>query len=121
MPIGTRYIFIASMDVDPEKEDLFNEVYDTEHVPYLLQVPGVIAVTRLKAQDFEVSMGGALKSMPRGEAPTWHAIYEIESPEVMKSDAWAEAVERGRWPGEVRPHTRNRRHSLQRVMGSRGA
>ena len=33
MPIGTRYVFIASMDVDPDKEDLFNEVYDTEHVP----------------------------------------------------------------------------------------
>ena len=33
MPIGTRYVFIASMDVDPEKEDLFNEVYDTEHAP----------------------------------------------------------------------------------------
>ena len=62
MPIGTRYVFIASMDVDPDKEDLFNEVYDTEHVPYLLEVPGVISVTRLKAQDFEVSMGGELRS-----------------------------------------------------------
>ena len=103
MPIGTRYVFIASMDVDPEKEDLFNEVYDTEHVPYLLEVPGVIAVTRLEAQDFEVSMGGELRSVPRGETPTWHAIYEIESPDVLKSEAWAEAVERGRWPGEVRP------------------
>ena len=117
MPIGTRYIFVASMDVDPDKEDLFNEVYDTEHVPCLLEVPGVIAVTRLKARDFEVSMGGELKSVPRGETPRWHAIYEIESPEVVKSEAWAEAVERGRWPGEVRPYTRNRRHSLQRVTG----
>ena len=118
MPIGTRYVFIASMDVDPDKEDLFNEVYDTEHVPCLLDVPGVIAVTRLKAQDFEVSMGGELRSVPRGETPLWHAIYEIESPDVMKSAAWAEAVERGRWPSEVRPYTRNRRHSLQRVMGT---
>ena len=117
MAIGTRYIFIASMDVDSDKEDLFNEVYDTEHVPCLLGVPGVIAVTRLKAQDFEISMGGVLKSVPCGETPTYHAIYEIESPEVLKSTAWAEAIERGRWPGEVRPHTRNRRHTLQQVMG----
>jgi|AP95_1055475.scaffolds.fasta_scaffold403398_1 hypothetical protein len=28
MPITARYPFIASMDVDPDKEDLFNEVYD---------------------------------------------------------------------------------------------
>ena len=117
MPIGTRYVFIASMDVAPDKEDLFNEVYDTEHVPSLLEVPGVIAVTRLKAQDFEVSMGGELRSVPRGETPLWHAIYEIESPEVLKSEAWTAAVERGRWPTEVRQHTRNRRHTLQRVMG----
>ena len=117
MAIGTRYVFIASMDVDPEKEDLFNEVYDTEHTPYLLDVPGVVAVTRLKAQDFEISMGGELKSVQRGETPTYHALYEIESPEVLKSEAWAAAIERGRWSGEVRPHTRNRRHTLQQVMG----
>ena len=117
MSIDTRYVFIVSMDVDPEKEDLFNEVYDTEHVPCLLDVPGVTSVTRLKAQDFELSLGGGLKSVPRGETPVYHAIYEIESPEVLKSAAWAEAVERGRWPDEVRPHTRNRRHSLQRVVG----
>ncbi|MCH7796137.1 MAG: hypothetical protein IH900_13510, partial [Proteobacteria bacterium] len=46
MPIATTYLFIASMDVEPDKEALFNEVYDTEHVPNLLKVPGVLSVTR---------------------------------------------------------------------------
>ena len=46
MPITARYLFISSMDVDPDKEDLFNEVYDTEHIPNILKVPGVISVTR---------------------------------------------------------------------------
>ena len=46
MPITTKYLYIASMDVQPDKEALFNEVYDTEHVPNLLKVPGVRAVTR---------------------------------------------------------------------------
>ena len=32
MPGKAKYLFIASMDVEPEKEALFNEVYDTEHV-----------------------------------------------------------------------------------------
>ena len=45
MSISTRYVFVASMDVTPEAEALFNEVYDTEHVPNLLQVPGVRSVT----------------------------------------------------------------------------
>ena len=47
MALQTRYLFTASMDVEPSKEALFNEVYDTEHVPMLLTVPGVIAVARL--------------------------------------------------------------------------
>jgi hypothetical protein len=39
--ISTRYVLIASMDVTAQVEPLFNEVYDTEHVPNLLKVPGV--------------------------------------------------------------------------------
>ena len=36
MPGKAKYLFIASMDVDPAKEALFNEVYDTEHIPLIL-------------------------------------------------------------------------------------
>ena len=109
------YVFQVSMDVAPEKEDLFNEVYDTEHVPLLLKVPGVRKVTRMKAQDFRVSIGGELKE-GAVEAPTWTALYEIDSPDVLASDAWGEAVEQGRWPGEVRPHTFERHHKLFRKL-----
>ena len=41
MPIAKKYLFIVSMDVKKEKEALFNEVYDKEHVPLLGKVPGV--------------------------------------------------------------------------------
>ena len=47
MPIKSKYLFVVSMDVDPDKEALFNEVYDTEHVPNLLQVPGFHAAARM--------------------------------------------------------------------------
>jgi hypothetical protein len=50
MTIKSKYIFVASMDVDPDKEALFNEVYDTEHIPNLLKVPGVQAATRIKGE-----------------------------------------------------------------------
>ena len=115
MPIGSRYIFIASMDVAPEKEALFNEVYDQEHVPSLLKVPGVIAVTRIKGEPFAVNLGGERREMPAG-SPVYSAIYEIEDPEVLTSPAWAEAVEAGRWPEEVRPFTSNRGHRLCKVL-----
>ena len=58
MPISTRYLFTASMDVAPDKEALFDEVYDQEHVPNLLKVPGVISVTRLTLEPLSLSIGG---------------------------------------------------------------
>ena len=116
MPITTRYIFTASMDVAPEKEALFNEVYDEEHVPSLLKVPGVISVTRIKKQPLTLSIGGEKREIVAEGEPAHSAIYEIESPDVLVSEAWAEAVEAGRWPTEVRPHTSNRRHTLHKVQ-----
>jgi hypothetical protein len=114
MPISAKYLFIASMDVAPDKEDLFNEVYDVEHIPNLLKVPGVRSVTRIKGEPFTISLGGEEKKVAH-EGPTYSAMYEIDSPDVLTSPEWAKAVEEGRWPGAVRPHTRNRRHALYRV------
>ena len=114
MPIDSKYLFVASMDVDPDKEALFNEVYDTEHIPNLLKVPGVQAVTRLKGEPFAVSIGGAEQQVMH-EGPRYSAVYEIEGPHVLVSAAWAKAVELGRWPSQVRPYTRNRRHALYKI------
>jgi hypothetical protein len=114
MPIITKYLFVASMDVDSDKEVLFNEVYDTEHVPNLLKVPGVHAVTRLKGEPFTVSIGGAEQQVAR-MGPRYSALYEVEGPHVLVSAAWTAAVELGRWPSQVRPYTRNRRHALYQI------
>jgi hypothetical protein len=114
MPINSRYLFSAAMDVDPAQERLFNEVYDREHVPSLLTVPGVVAVSRYELQPLTMSIGGQLKTIVIENAPKYCALYEIESPEVLISEAWAKAVEQGRWPALVRPHTPNRQHTLYR-------
>jgi hypothetical protein len=115
MTSGATYVFMVSMDVAPEKEALFNEVYDREHVPNLLAVPGVLKVTRAKSEAFAMTIGGERKAMPAA-SPRYTAIYELASAEVLASEAWANAVEAGRWPGEVRPFTTNRRHALAKVI-----
>jgi hypothetical protein len=114
MPIKSNYVFVASMDVDADKEALFNEVYDAEHVPNLLKVPGVHAVTRITGEPFAFSIGGEEKRLNH-DGPRYSAIYEIDGPHVLTSADWAKAVEAGRWPGQVRPFTRNRRHALYKV------
>jgi hypothetical protein len=116
MPIHSRYLFSAAMDVDPAQERLFNEVYDREHVPSLLTVPGVVAVSRYELQPLTMSIGGQLKTIVIENAPKYGALYEIESPDVLISEAWAEAVEQGRWPAQVRPYTGNRQHTLYRRL-----
>ncbi|HEX7629937.1 MAG TPA: hypothetical protein VF431_06325 [Candidatus Methylomirabilis sp.] len=112
MSFQTKYVFSAAMDVEPAKDAIFNEVYDKEHVPMLLQVPGVISVARFKKQEVTLIIGGERKTIVVENEPTYNALYEIESPEVLVSDAWAKAVDQGRWPGQVRPYTKNRRHVL---------
>ncbi len=111
-----RYLMIASMDVDPEHEAIFNEVYDREHVPNLSKVPGVLSVTRYKRGSLTMNIGGERKDIEIPNEPTYTAIYELESPDVLTSSAWDQAVERGRWPAEVRPYTKNRRHVLLKLM-----
>ena len=114
MPIKSNYLFVVSMDVDPDKEALFNEVYDTEHVPNLLKVPGVHAAARMAGEPFVLNIGGE-ESRIAQDGPRHTAIYEIDGPHVLVNREWAQASEAGRWAGEVRPYTRNRRHALYKL------
>ena len=115
MPLATKYLFVVSMDVTKDKEALFNEVYDTEHVPMLLKVPGVLSVRRGVQQPLTMFIGGEKKTIVAEGEPRYSAVYEIDGPHVLTSPEWAKAGEMGRWAKEVRPHTRNRRHALFKI------
>ena len=114
MPIAAKYLFFVSMDVEADKLERFHEVYDEEHIPNILEVPGVNSVTRVEGEDFAVSIGGERKEVAHS-GPSYTAIYEIDDPSVLTSEAWTVAVERGSWATEVRPFTFNRRHTLCKV------
>jgi hypothetical protein len=116
MPGKAKFVFTASMDVEADKEALFNEVYDTEHIPMLLKVPGVVSVRRAVSVPLTMFIGGEKKTIVAEGEPRYSAVYELESADVLTSEAWAKAVEAGRWPKQVRPYTRNRRHVLRRLM-----
>ncbi len=113
-----RYLFIVSMDVEPDKEAAFNEVYDGEHIPNLLQVPGVLSAVRVTSEPLTMMLGGERKTIVAEGEPRYSAIYELESAEVLLGEAWARAAEKGRWPTEVRPYTCNRRHVLKKIRGA---
>jgi len=116
MPFTGKWIYTAAMDVDPDKEDLFNEVYDQEHVPALVKVPGVVAATRFKLDTLRMTIGGETRTVDSKGDPRYVCIYELDNPDVPTSAAFVQAVEAGRWPSQVRPYTRNRHHTLYRKM-----
>ena len=98
---STPYIFWVMMDVEPHREALFNELYDTEHVPLLLKLPGCVNVVRYRTET-------------PGE-PRYLAAYEVERPDLPMSAAWNDTSDIGRWKPEVRPYTHNKRY----IVGER--
>ena len=117
MALVGKYLFIVSMDVDPKFEDLFNEVYETEHVPNICQVPGVNAAYRLKLEEVvPLSRGSQSTGKAVGKLQRYMAIYDLNSPDLPGSNKWRKKAETGRWPTEVRPHTFNRRHELRKIL-----
>ena len=44
-PMG---LLVAGFDASPLAEDEFDDWYDTEHIPNILKVPGVLGITRFR-------------------------------------------------------------------------
>ena len=110
--LNSKYLMVAGMDVHPDKDRLFNDVYDTEHVPYLSSVPGVDFAVRFSGRTLDMAIGGRVQRLGDGTEPRYYVVYGLAGPEVLVSDDWGRAVEAGRWPQQVRPYTSNRRHIL---------
>lgn len=93
------YIYMVQMDIPAEFEDDFNRVYDTQHVPNILNAPGVHSCTRYRLQSADVN--GVAR---------YAAVYEMDSPDTPQTDGWMAESEKGDWPTMIRPHTTNRSH-----------
>jgi hypothetical protein len=91
----TPYVFWVMMDIEPHREQLFNELYDVEHVPLLLKLPGCVSVARYRTET-------------PGE-PRYLAAYEVERTDLPMSKLWNDTSDIGRWKPEVRPYTHNKR------------
>jgi antibiotic biosynthesis monooxygenase (ABM) superfamily enzyme len=85
------YIYIVKTDIPADLERDFNDWYDKEHVPALASVPGCFRARRFLAVDGQ---------------PKYMAVYEIDTPDVIKSAAWAKARDTA-WTEKIRPHLHN--------------
>ena len=95
-------LFLSRMDIAHDRDPLFNELYETEHLPLLAKLPGLVNVVRYRT------------STP-GEA-RYLAAYEVESAELPTSKQWNDTSDIGRWKPEVRPYTYNKHWILSERM-----
>jgi hypothetical protein len=102
-----RYIYVAQVSIPAEHREIFDALYDSEHVANLLTVPGVRSCRRFELEWSEPEMAQYL------------TIYEVDHPDVPKSAAWKAASNTGDWAVKVRPHFTVRLHGLYRAVGDK--
>lgn len=92
-PEGAGALLLASMNVDPAAEEEFTRWYNTEHLPQLAAVPGVLTARRYRAAD-------------TASERRYVALYHLEDAAVSRSAAWEQAAYTP-WTEQVRPHFRD--------------
>ena len=91
-PVGqAAALLLIAMNVVPEHESEFQEWYNTEHLPALGGVPGVLCARRYR---------GA------GATQRYAAVYHFANPDVPSSAAWKTAANTP-WTERMRPHFRD--------------
>jgi hypothetical protein len=70
---------------------LLNEWYNTEHIPQLAAVPGVVMARRFRATSANRK---------------YVALYHLESPEIQATPAWKNAAD-SEWTRKLRPQFRD--------------
>lgn len=90
-PNGAGGFLLNAMNVAPEHEAEFNEWYNTEHIPALAAVPGVLCARRFRATSANRK---------------YVALYHLRSPDIQATEAWKNAANTP-WTEKLRPHFRD--------------
>jgi hypothetical protein len=77
-PSDTAALLLVGIAPPPGHEQEFEAWYNTEHIPYLSRVPGVLRARRFAPVD---------------GSERYLAVYELADPEVPTTDAWRKAAE----------------------------
>ena len=90
MPEEKRHgLLLVMIDIEPEFEEEFNRWYNEEHLPERLACPGFLSGRRF------VSVEGA---------PKYLALYDLESPDVLQSEAYRKIWGPSEWTQQISKH-----------------
>ncbi len=84
-----RGLLLVMIDIDPEHEEEFNRWYTEEHLPERLECPGFLNGRRF------IALEGS---------PKYLALYDLESPEVLQSEAYKKIYGPSAWTQKISKH-----------------
>ncbi|HUC11644.1 MAG TPA: hypothetical protein VL985_14635 [Stellaceae bacterium] len=90
-PSNAAALMLIGMNIAAEHENEFNEWYNSEHLPALGSVPGVICARRYRGT---------------GGTQRYVALYHLEARQVLQSAEWRKAADTP-WTQKLRPHFRD--------------
>ena len=97
-PENAGGVILVSMNVDPAREDEFNDWYNTEHIPHFNRLAGVIAARRFRA----------IEGHPR-----YVALYHVEDTGIYATPGWMAANETP-WILRMRRYQKDRTYFMFR-------
>jgi hypothetical protein len=97
-PAGAAAILLIAMNVAPQAEAEFNDWYNTEHIPALGGVKGVLSARRYRG-----TAGLQPTGLSRGATQRYAALYHLSAPEIVHSSEWRAAANTP-WTERMRPH-----------------
>jgi hypothetical protein len=103
-PANAGGLLLVAMTPAPQHETEFNAWYDTEHVPALARVPGVLSARRFRAAG----------------KPKYVALYHLTVPEIVSGADWKRASEGTPMPAHIRPEITDRARLVCRAYRRQG-
>jgi hypothetical protein len=95
-PANAGGVIISAMDIDAAAEEEFNDWYNTEHMPVLSKLPGMLTARRFKAH-----LG----------QPSYIALYHVSDLSIYAKPTWT-AVNETAWTKRMRRFQRNRTYFM---------
>jgi hypothetical protein len=94
---GAPYCMTITFEIAPEDEAEFNDIYDNDHIPTIMQLEGVTEVIRFK--DTGPNEKGFL---------VCSAIYFMTKENLHLTPEWQNLSDTGRWMPVIRPKVKSR-------------
>jgi hypothetical protein len=91
------YCMMITFEIDPADDAEFNDIYDHDHIPNIMKLPGVLEIVRFR--DAQPNERGWL---------VYSALYFFTTENLHETPAWKKLSDLGRWAPVIRPKVKSR-------------